>query len=304
MNDISWYTRISSIYAGQYIKATPMRQSLLNWTSCLVIHMVNIYINKAIKPLPSSSFALSNNWGVGLIQGLALTSRLWNVPMQFFYFSSTRLAGHRPPVITKEFNLTVNSEQAAHVECRFSNVFVVPVLTGEWAQVVEPVTDQCPPYNGVLWKEKLESQARNGKLVEDCVNLRTWITQLLKISFYIGHAIISKRLRESKNCAGAVPGPHRHLGVTWRRFCETDPDWLRIETGGTPDQWEEASLKISTMASGLLLPASFLRQVHIVFRPYDTTCGSQWVILTSWGNWSVALILWSDLEHNEPHFHC
>ena len=57
MNDISWYTRISSIYASQYIKATPMRQSLLNWTSCLVIHMVNIYINKAIKPLPSSSFA-------------------------------------------------------------------------------------------------------------------------------------------------------------------------------------------------------------------------------------------------------
>ena len=146
MNDISWYTRISSIYAGQYIKATPMRQSLLNWTSCLVIHMVNIYINKAIKPLPSSSFALSNNWGVGLIQGLALTSRLWNVPMQFFYFSSTRLAGHRPPVITKEFNLTVNSEQAAHVECRFSNVFVVPV-TGEWAQVVGPVTDQCPPHH-------------------------------------------------------------------------------------------------------------------------------------------------------------
>ena len=128
MNDISWYVRISSIYASQYIKATPMRQSLLNWTSCLVIHMVNIYINKAIKPLPSSSFALSNNWGVGLIQGLALTSRLWNVPMQFFYFSSTRLAGNRPPVIiTKEFNLTVNSEQAAHVECCFSNVFVVPV---------------------------------------------------------------------------------------------------------------------------------------------------------------------------------
>ena len=78
--------------------------------------------------------------------------------MQFFYFSSTRLAGHRPPVIiTKEFNLTVNSEQAAHVECFFSNMFVVPV-TGEWAQVVGPVTDHITVFCGKKnWKAKQET---------------------------------------------------------------------------------------------------------------------------------------------------
>ena len=103
------------------------------------------------------------------------------------------------------------------------------------------------------------------------------------------HKILRKWKLDGLRLRGAGPSPAPGDHVT--AICNAISHWSRHGTGTEPDQWGAVAVKYRSWWAGLPQPASFLRQIHIVFRPYDT---SRWVVV------SHLHLLQCDLKHKLP----